>query len=417
MGVPVVVPAHTDPELAYARDYRGHPEGITTSTSAVISFYGRDIPIGVTLSLVPWHLRAFQIRPLVYPADSAILIDLTLMYAPSLDQSGELRPFTPLRLSELSQTLMGCSMGTGDITIDPRDSEYAPSLGDFVLIAPRNAIPRPEVRYDQPPGHDDTLAEPIPDCPAPAIAYPGETLYPPPFNQVPGAYSSYRDPVSSTLSHPSPSPLLSSGIVLPSPAYQNERSGLSTRLGQTAVQTDTLTLSTTAVPMRGVGVDRHPGCYEYQPSGHGDAIQGPIPEYPPTAVTALPGVAVYPGYLFSGHPPLYSPVHSSIVFPAHPAHQNEGNELSTTQQLLVQTDQDTPTSSATAGLIGGVVDQHPSQHQCTECYATYKGSSALNRHYKDTHLPRIACDFCGLKFPLGRRYLFIQHMERHRPDP
>lgn len=308
-------------------------------------------------------------------------------------------------------------MGAGDTTIDPRDSAYAPNPGDFLLVAPRNVIPRPEGSYDhQPSGNDDTIQEPVPDCPTPATAAsPGRTVYLPPFYQVPGARSSYRDPLPS---HPPSSPLLNSGVVIPSLAYQNEGNELPTaRLRQALFQNypDTPNLSTTTVSMRGVGVDQHPSRYDHQPSRHGDTFQEPIPDYPSTAVASLPGVALYPGYRVSGVPSLCSPVNSVVALPAHPVHQNEVDELSIDPQLLLQTYQEIPTLSATAGPIGGVVDQHHSLYQCTLCDAVYTWPSALNRHIKDIHSPRIVCDVCGLDFPSGRKYLLTQHLERHLP--
>ena len=167
----------------------------------------------------------------------------------------------------------------------------------------------------------------------------------------------------------------------------------------------------------------------HQPSGHDDITQDPIPEGTPAAVTTSPGAAMYPpyfdpvpgaysGHLVSGHPSSSSLVNSGIVLPANSAHQNEGNGLSTSRLLLTsQSYQDTLTLSTTAVPILGVeVDQHPNRHQCTVCDAKYAWPSGLNRHYKDVHLPWISCDFCGLEFSSGRRYLLTKHLETDHPN-
>ena len=153
--------------------------------------------------------------------------------------------------------------------------------------------------------------------------------------------------------------------------------------------------------------------YDCQTPGHDDPIQEP-PDGTPAAIYPSPFKRVplaYPGYLV-GHPPSSSLVNSGVVLPAHPTYQNEGNGPST-RQLLGQTYQDTPTLSATAGPI----DQRPtrSRHQCTVCDASYARLSGLNRHYKDVHFPWISCDFCGLEFSSGRRYLLTRHLKTDHP--
>jgi hypothetical protein len=149
--------------------------------------------------------------------------------------------------------------------------------------------------------------------------------------------------------------------------------------------------------------------YDYQNPGHGgEPIQRlsdgtPTAMYPPP-FKQVPGA--YSGYLVSGHRPS---VNSGVVLPAR---QNEGDGLSVSQQLLGQTHQVTPTLSATARPI----DQGPSRHQCTMCDASYARLSGVNRHYKDVHLPWISCDFCGLEFSSGRRYLLTRHLETDHPQ-
>ena len=56
------------PELVHASDYQSHPEGIITSAMALISFFGRDVPTIVTVTLAP-PFGASQVRHLVlcYP--------------------------------------------------------------------------------------------------------------------------------------------------------------------------------------------------------------------------------------------------------------------------------------------------------------------------------------------------------------
>ncbi|KAI9457792.1 hypothetical protein BJY52DRAFT_1374441 [Lactarius psammicola] len=277
---PIVVPTQDGnsncPEPAHANNHQDHPEGITALATAVIPFAGRAVPTMVVLSLVPLQLGADQ-------------------YAPFLDQGGEPGPFSPSHMSEPSQPSIDFPLAAGDIMIDPRYLGCALSPSGFP-VAPRNSIPRPEVRYDyQPSSHGDTTQEPIPDStPAEVTTSPRVAVYPLPFNQIPGPYS---------------------------------------------------------------------------------------------------------GYLVPGHPSSPTLENSSAVPLVSPAYQNEGNGPSTPRQLLGQIFQDTPTLSPTAEPIRGVeVDQHPSRHQCTMCDAKYARFSGLNRHYKDMHLPWIACGFCGLKF-------------------
>ncbi|KAH9171472.1 hypothetical protein EDB89DRAFT_1971319 [Lactarius sanguifluus] len=149
---------------------------------------------------------------------------------------------------------------------------------------------------------------------------------------------------------------------------------------------------------------------DYQPSGDSGITRESISDGIPAAVTTSPRMGVYP-------PPFNQlPGNSAVVTPVHISYQIEGNGLPTSRQLLGQTHQDTPTSSSTAGPIRGVVYQHPSRYQCIICDAKYAWLSGLNRHYKDTHLPWIACDFCGLEFPSGRRYLLTKHLETHHPE-
>ena len=159
--------------------------------------------------------------------------------------------------------------------------------------------------------------------------------------------------------------------------------------------------------------------YDYRPPGHGDPIQEPIPDGPPTAVTASPGMEVYPppfnqtpgARLVSSHPLSSSLVNSDVVPPARTAYQKKGNGKPSRQ--LRQTYQDTPTLSNTAGPIRGVgVDQHPSRQQCTMCDASYARLSGLNRHYKDKHTARMACRHCNSKFSLGRMYRFTEHLQK-----
>lgn len=288
--------------------------------------------------------------------------------------------------------------------LDRRYSEYGSTASGFP-IAPRNSIPQPEVWSDyQPSGHGDTILEPIPDCP-PAAVTASPRVYPPPPYQVPGAPSGHF-----VSSHPSVS--LEGSALLTAPACQNDGNGLSTsrHVLQTYQNTPTV-----AGPMQGVEDDQHPSSYDYRCSRHSDTAQEPTPDCLPTAATASPGVAVYPGYLDSGHPSLSSPMNGRVVTP-YPAHQNDRNGLSTTRQLVVQTHRDSPILSTTAGSIQGVVDQQPCRHQCCVCGAEYAETSALNRHYKDCHEAWIACKFCGQKFSTGRRYLLTKHMKTHHSD-
>ncbi|KAI9433954.1 hypothetical protein H4582DRAFT_958739 [Lactarius indigo] len=165
---------------------------------------------------------------------------------------------------------------------------------------------------------------------------------------------------------------------------------------------------------------------DHQPSGASGITRGSIPDGTPV-VTTSPRMAmylppfnqvpeVYSDYLISGHPSSSSLVNNGAVTRVHISYQIEGNRLSTSQQLPGQTYQDTPTLSSTVRPIRGVVDQHPSRYQCSICDAKYAWLSGLNRHYKDTHLPWIACDVCGLEFPSGRRYLLTKHLETHHPE-
>ncbi|KAH9001754.1 hypothetical protein EDB92DRAFT_98946 [Lactarius akahatsu] len=142
--------------------------------------------------------------------------------------------------------------------------------------------------------------------------------------------------------------------------------------------------------------------YDHQLPGHGDPIQGPIRDGLP-AVTALPGVAVYPSpfnqtfgaYPVSGQRGTLSstPVNRGDIPPACTACQTEGNGRSASQQLG-QSYQDTPTSSNSAGPVqgaGGDQLEYPSRHRCRECDASYARLSGLNRHYKDKHTAWMAC--------------------------
>src|SRR6266702_2780352 len=138
-------------------------------------------------------------------------------------------------------------MTRGDI----RYLEYAPTPGGFP-IAPRNSIPRQEVRYDyQPPGHGDPIQEPITDGPPAAVtASPEVAVYPSPFNQTPGMYLVSGHPLSS-------SPV-NRGVIPPArTTYQNEMNLQSTSRQPGQTYQDTPTFSNTAGPIRGVGVDQH----------------------------------------------------------------------------------------------------------------------------------------------------------------
>ena len=148
-----------------------------------------------------------------------------------------------------------------------------------------------------------------------------------------------------------------------------------------------------------------------EPPGHGDPIQEPIPNGTPAAVTASPGVAVYPpsfnqsleAYLISGHPLSSSLGNRGVIPPADTTHHNEESRRSTLSQLLDQTN--------TAGLTRGAGVNHPSRHQCTECDASYARLSGLNRHYKDKHMTWMTCRRCNSEFSLGRMYKFTEHLE------
>ncbi|KAH9171473.1 hypothetical protein EDB89DRAFT_1971353 [Lactarius sanguifluus] len=165
--------------------------------------------------------------------------------------------------------------------------------------------------------------------------------------------------------------------------------------------------------------------YDYQLPGHGDPIQGPILNGLP-AVTALPGVAVYPSpfnqtfgtYPVSGQPGTgtlsSTPVNRGDIPPACTACQTEGNGQSFSQQLG-QSYQDTPTFSNSAGPVqgaGGDQLEHPIRHRCRECDASYARLSGLNRHYKDKHTAWMACRHCNSKFSLGRMYKFTEHLQK-----
>ncbi len=309
---------------------------------------------------------------------------------------------------------MNYPIAAGNITIGPR---CAPSPGGFP-VPPRNSILQPGVRHDyQPSGHGDTTQEPIPDdTPAAVTSSPGVAADPSPFNQIPGVHSGYL-----VSGHPSSYPLIHSGAVLPAhTTYQSEGNGLSTSqqlLGQTYQGNPTL--STAIGPVRGVGVDQHPSRYDYQPSGHSDTTQEPIPGAPPTVVTASPRGTVYlppftqtPGvYPVSGRPLPPSLVNCGVIPPTHTTYQNEGNGQSISRQLG-QTYQDTPTFSATAEPIRGMgVDQHPSRYQCTRCDHDYAQISGLNRHFMDKHAAWMVCSGCNSEFSLGRVYKYTEHLQ------
>ncbi|KAN0131611.1 hypothetical protein V8E53_010453 [Lactarius tabidus] len=157
--------------------------------------------------------------------------------------------------------------------------------------------------------------------------------------------------------------------------------------------------------------------HHYQPPGHGDPIQGPVPNSTPPRVIALPDVAMYPpslnqtlggAYLTSGHPLSSSLINRGSV---HPAHKNKESRQT---RLLDQTYPTYPTN--TVGPIRprirrAGVDQRLSRHQCTMCDASYLRPSGLNRHYKDKHMTWMACHHCNSEFSLGRMYKFTEHLQ------
>ena len=257
-----------------------------------------------------------------------------------------------------------------------------------------------------PSRHDDTTREPIPNGTTTAVTdSPGVTVYPPPLNPTPGAYSWY----SASGHQFSPSPV-NSAVVPPEPLPKRRKWAITSQqfLGQT--YQDTLTLSTTAGPSRGMRVDQQPSHYDY-PSGQGGTTHELITDSPHTAVTASPGGVVYLPFHFASGPPNHLPVDRGVIPPSPVAYENEGNGQSTSRQLC-QTYQGTPTSSTTPGPIPGVsADQHPSRYQCTECRANFARRAALNRHHKDKHRPRLVCPGCNSKFSLGRMYRFTEHRQ------
>jgi hypothetical protein len=148
--------------------------------------------------------------------------------------------------------------------------------------------------------------------------------------------------------------------------------------------------------------------YDYQPPGHGDLIQEPIP---PQKIITSPDVAVYPpsfnqtlgAYLTSGHPLSSSLVNSGIIPHTHTTHKNEESQQS---RLLGQTDQ----TNTVEPIQGARVNQRASRHQCTMCDASYLRPSGLNRHYKDKHMAWMTCYHCNSEFSLGRMYKFTEHL-------
>ncbi|KAI9433955.1 hypothetical protein H4582DRAFT_958833 [Lactarius indigo] len=164
--------------------------------------------------------------------------------------------------------------------------------------------------------------------------------------------------------------------------------------------------------------------YDYQLPGHGDPIQVPIPADAPCAVTAPPGVAVYPSlfnqtfeaYPVSGNRSAFSssPVNRGDIPPARAAHQNEGNVGKSASRQLGRSYPDTATLSNSTGLVrgaGGDQLEHPSRHRCRECDASYARLSGLNRHYKDKHTAWMACHHCNSRFSFGRKYKFTEHLQ------
>jgi len=288
-----------DLEQVHFSDHQSLAEGITTLTTATIPFAGRAIPAMVVLGLVPLQLGTGKVRPLVYPTVMILLIGVATKRGPSLnpsppflDQRGKLSPFPPLP----PQPSVDYAMTGGDITIDPRYSEYTP-LSDSFPIAPQTVL-GPELRYGyHPPGHSNLPQEQILDGLPAAPTSPGVAVYPPLFNQAPS---------------------------------------------------------------------------EYLISGH-----------PPSGSTTL--------------------VSRDVI---------RAPRLSTFRPLLGQTYQ-----SHTAGPIRGVaISPNQTRYQCIMCDANYAQLSGLNRHYKDKHLPRVACDLCGLTFSSGRAYLLTEHLETNHPS-
>ncbi|KAN0131188.1 hypothetical protein V8E53_010993 [Lactarius tabidus] len=157
---------------------------------------------------------------------------------------------------------------------------------------------------------------------------------------------------------------------------------------------------------------RSEASYGYQPPGHGDPIQEPIPNNTPPIVIATPNVAVHlPSfnqtlgtYLTSGHPLSSSLVNCGIIPPTHTTHNNEESRQT---RLL---DPTYPTNTVRPIRRAGV-DQRLSRHQCSMCDASYLRPSGLNRHYKDKHMAWMACHHCNSEFSLGRMYKFTEHLQ------
>lgn len=169
-----------------------------------------------------------------------------------MDQGGDLGPFLLSHISEPSQSLVDYPIVAGDVTIDPRYLECAPSPVGFP-ISPRNSVTRPEVGYDyQPYGNE----EPIPGyTPAEVTASFGVAVYSPPFNQILQVYVVSGPPFSSSL--------VNNGVIQSSRiTYQTEGSGHSTsrQLGQ-AYQ-DSPTPSASTGKAGGVLVDQPPHRYQ-----------------------------------------------------------------------------------------------------------------------------------------------------------
>ncbi|KAI9448937.1 hypothetical protein BJY52DRAFT_1420204 [Lactarius psammicola] len=257
---PIMVPTQAGnskgPEPAHPNDHQGHPEEVTTLSTAIVPFAGRAVPTIVDPSLVPLHFRTSQ-----YPSLS------NSSSPPSLDQGDGLGPLLPSHSSESSHLPVGYpTMTRSDTTIGPRHLEYAATPDGFP-IAPRNSIPRPEVHYDyQPMGHGDPIQEPTPpDGPPAAVTVsPGVAVYPPPFNQTPVACLVSCQPLSSSLVN-------SDGIPPVRIAYQKEGNGQTTSRQPGQTYGDTTSFSNTARPVRGVGVDQHPSRHQAESPLQGQA--------------------------------------------------------------------------------------------------------------------------------------------------
>lgn len=248
---PIVVSTQANssniPEPAHANDFQSHSEGFITFSTAIIPLSGRAVPTRVTSTLVPLPLHFGTGQ---YPSSLGLS-------SPGLDQGGEHSLFPPLQppqLSEQSHLSEECSMTMGDITEDPRYSEYLPTPGGSPVV-PRNPIPGLEVCYDYQPSRPvDPIHETIPDGTSAAVSTsPGVAVYPPPFNPTPGTCLVPGHPLSSSLVN---------RTVVPAPrtTCQNKRNRRSTSRHLTKAYQGTPTPLTAARPIRGVGVDQRHQC-------------------------------------------------------------------------------------------------------------------------------------------------------------